>query len=225
MRKANRVILFIILGLVITICITYIVDYMRWYGNDKQEISQTIPSETYIPPEGLFDKIILREWEFYSRADSLISEAEYIYEGEVTDITYEVSNDLNDKEVVTVYTISVNENYKGETPDETYVVRGGVVQEDIDKWEHLATETEGAAVDIGSYITLEKGKEYVFLIGLRDESGYDKIVNPTQFAFKKYMEVEQPINQNSIPQTEEYNVLMRRLGIYKNVLLTGGYSG
>lgn len=219
MKKTKKVILLVVLIIAVLICGANIVQYMRMYGLDKQWISQTIPSETYFPPEELFDNTITREWRTYKLAKRLISKAEYIYEGEVIDITYEV---LDDKEIVMVYTISVKQSYKGETPDETYVVRGGVVQEDIDKWEQLAVETDGATVDVGSYINLEVGKEYVFLISSRDESGYDNIVNSSQFAFRKYKEVDQSVYPDTKTQTEEYRVLMLRLGVIKINHLTGG---
>ncbi len=148
-------------------------------------ISQNILDETYTPPEDVIKETFTRKWNSYKLATRIISKSKYIYEGEVIDITYDV---LENNEIVTIYTVSVKESYKGETPEETYIVRGGVIEKDIDKWKELAKETDNPKVDIGSYINLEIGEEYLFCIKSRDDSNYDQILNSTQFAFKELSE-------------------------------------
>ena len=146
-------------------------------------ISQSILEETYTPPEDIVRETFNRKWKNYRLANRVISKSKYIYEGEVIDISYDV---LENNEIVIIYTVSVKESYKGEIPQKTYIVRGGVIEKDIDKWKELATETDNPKVDIGRYINLEIGEDYLFCIKSRNESNYDQILNSTQFAFKKY---------------------------------------
>ncbi|MBR2902045.1 MAG: hypothetical protein IKC38_02370 [Clostridia bacterium] len=180
-------------------------EYASWLRKTEyNHISQSFLDETYIPPEDVINETFTRSWRSYKLATKIISKSKYIYEGVVTDISYKV---LENNEIVTVYTVSVKESYKGETPKETYVVRGGVIEEDIDKWKKLAIETDNPKVDIGSYINLEIGEEYLFCIKSRDDSNYDQILNSTQFAFKT-------------AHSEEYSSMMIWMGMWElNVLV------
>ena len=140
------------------------------------------------------------DWPSYNSAEEIINASKYVYSGTVTDISFEIidyvtgkvdnspDSDSTSRALYTVYTVSVAENYKGESPAETKVkVMGGLSGYREEEQKELMVSSKllpdgsvGFAVE-GVDVRLQVGCEYLFCTN-RSESGFDRIINPQQFS-------------------------------------------
>lgn len=140
----------------------------------------------------------------YSSADEIVDAATNIYVGTVKEITFEVIDTKTGKDdpspesisasrmFYTVYTVSVTESVKGDSPSEIKIRRvGGIVgyREDVqyDKLvsSGLTEQYNGIPVisETEDVCSLAVGNKYLFCTS-RDGGDSDSVINLTQFAYR-----------------------------------------
>ena len=131
-------------------------------------------------------------------AEELVGEADCVYEGVVTDISFVAGYQGHIFCLSTVYTVLVTDEYKGNAGMIEYVIsEGGIynykVAEQVQAWRDAGRE-DPAVINLPKYVpVLEIGETYIFFVGeqLSDApyKGYRLAGHPSQFAT--------PTNDNS----------------------------
>ena len=143
------------------------------------------------------DASISMDWPYYKTAEETIEASSHIYSGKVIDISFTVidmktgAEDLDPESestsrmLYTVYTISVTDEYKGESAETVrIVVDGGLPGEKENeqfniirgsglKWNGIPVTPEKVEISVG--------QSYLFCI--HRVGDFDHIINPDQFAF------------------------------------------
>ena len=140
------------------------------------------------------------DWPSYRSVDEIVSASTNIYSGYVSDISFDIidySTGMSDKDpnsesrnrsIYTIYTVSLTNNYKGESPSEIKICKiGGVYgykeneQYDLLRSSKIIPDSFVGISVCDDDCTLSIGNEYLFCIS-RLIGGYDQIINPYQFA-------------------------------------------
>ena len=148
------------------------------------------------------------DWSCYNTSDELTAAATDIYSGTVTDISFEIVDEMTglyvhdfssvDKEyarknyaLVTIYTVSVTKNHKGSSKTEMKVANTGGISGYREEEQHdllvLAGLDDNKIPVVKNGCSLAVGNEYVFCVFRFPESyglDYDHAINPYQYAHK-----------------------------------------
>ena len=140
------------------------------------------------------------DWPLYHTADEVVKAASNIYSGTVTGISFAVVDmktgrvDENPKSastarmLYTIYTVDVQESFKGDNPSETKICKTGGMKQDRVKEQYDLMERSGMLSRYNGIpicdeaCSLAVGKTYLFCTS-RTEGDFDHIINPTQFAY------------------------------------------
>lgn len=141
--------------------------------------------------------VISMDWPYYKTAEETIEASSHIYSGKVIDISFTVldmktgAEDLDPESesasrmLYTVYTISVTDEYKGESAETVRIVVNGGLPGEKENEQFNIIRGSGLKYN-GIPVTPEKvelsvGQSYLFCIYRVGD--FDHIINPNQFAF------------------------------------------
>ena len=143
------------------------------------------------------DASISMDWPYYKTAEETIEASSHIYSGKVIDISFTVLDSITGAEdldpesestsrmLYTVYTISVTDEYKGESAETVRIVVDGGLPGEKENEQFNIIRGSGLKYN-GIPVTTEKvelsvGQSYLFCIYRSGD--FDHIINPNQFAF------------------------------------------
>ena len=143
------------------------------------------------------DASISMDWPYYKTAEETIEASSHIYSGKVIDISFTVldmktgAEDLDPESestsrmLYTVYTISVTDEYKGESAETVRIVVDGGLPGEKENEQSNIIRGSGLKYN-GIPVTPEKvelsvGQSYLFCI--HRVGDFDHIINSNQFAF------------------------------------------
>ncbi len=138
------------------------------------------------------------DWPYYNTSDEIVAASTNIYSGKVTDISFAVIDGRTGRVdgsptsqspfrmLYTVYTVSVDKNFKGDGSEAKICVSGGLLGYKEEE-QYKLMESSGLLLKYGGIVicgseqsTLAVGNEYIFCTSRNDE--FDHIINPLQFA-------------------------------------------
>ena len=167
-------------------------------------ISGVIPANRNHSLSGLNELIsknpgasISMDWPYYKTAEETIEASSHIYSGKVIDISFTVLDSITGAEdldpesestsrmLYTVYTISVTDEYKGESAETVRIVVDGGLPGEKENEQFNIIRGSGLKWN-GIPVTPEKvelsvGQSYLFCI--HRVGDFDHIISPDQFAF------------------------------------------
>lgn len=144
--------------------------------------------------------IIHPDWPSYNTAEEIVKAATNIYSGTVIDISFAIvdmkkgSVDEDPKSsntsrmLYTIYTVEVQESYKGDSLSKTQICKiGGLnnyrVKEQYDLMDISGILSQYSGIPVcDDHCSLAVGNTYLFCTS-RTIGDFDYIINPTQFAY------------------------------------------
>ena len=153
-----------------------------------------------IPTEGPYARRTA-DWKIYNNAEELISDADLIFIGKVTDIEFQVLDITNSlpvsestpdyaKELYTIYSVDVITSYKGDTTNISKVrVMGGMVDYKVDEQLEIMNRGESFKRDLGIpiwdnfYKAQCNEDEYYLFVLCQFDTGYPTILNLEQAVY------------------------------------------
>ncbi len=195
-------------------------DIVKYYSQDEENNSagctdhEHISLSERITTKSIYDALnidtekiktshILAQYPFYQNAKSLFSSSDYVFEGVVTDITFDILDtrtgisvsdikypDCEYLKLYTVYEICVSEEYRGNM-HQTYLVclMGGLEHYEFElqckmmKKAGIYDESVGVPL-LSDAVKLDVGSSYLFFAS-EQYGAYKYAVNPTQFALSE----------------------------------------
>lgn len=119
------------------------------------------------------------DYEAYSTVESLVDAAEIIYEGVPKKVWFDVQDDW----ICTFYEIEITKTYKGKEKEKSVIMinGGNDVYSLAEQYKALNKANVSVRRVDKTAAVPELGKNYLFVIW-EEENGYDRAVNPAQFA-------------------------------------------
>ena len=172
-----------------------------------------------------------QDWIRYGSAELLVSAADNIYEGEITNIGFEIIDRVSGLPATigdyssnlclcTVYEVDVTYWYKGENAEKEYFkIIGGIEGYKEDDQRELLNrygifyEHVGISV-LEDIAPLQTGENYLFV--LKDSVHHKSIINNTQFAFK--------VEETEQPTEFTYENIKQKAELYRELQLSNGDS-
>ena len=170
-------------------------------GCSSKVLNDTYPKDLNISHNSNYQVIKLQpDWPVYHSIEEIVDASTNIYSGYVTDISFDIidyltgmsdidpNSESRNRTIFTVYTISLRNNYKGESPSEIKICKiGGIYgYKENEQYDLLCSSKIISDSVVGICVcdddcTLSIGNEYIFCIS-RLGGDYDQIINPYQFA-------------------------------------------
>ncbi len=156
------------------------------------------------------------DWPYYHTVETLTEAASDIFEGKITNISFDTvnirtgksekqSSDKSSLRLYTVYKIEVSDFYKGNKKEIMYigVMSGKKGYKEAEQYEVMKNSgilNEGVGILVlNENVPLEIGESYLFLTGNLGGT-YNEIINIDQFAF--------PINKTETSDEFNYNKIV-----------------
>lgn len=188
MKKSIVCIIMIVLTLFATSC-------SRSLDNDyPKDLTALEPNSDYLVLS------IHPDWPSYNTAEEIVSAATNIYSGTVTEISFAIvdmktgSVDEDPKSIstsrmlYTIYTVEVQQNYKGNNISKTQICKiGGLnnyrIKEQYDLLDISGMLSQYSGIPVSDDdCSLAVGNTYLFCTS-RTVGDFEHIINPTQFAY------------------------------------------